>query len=112
MGMRGPNREDLLRKDVDLDTGLREHSFRDQIIVSRLRLGTAALHRGPEGLIISPVPARGSSEGGLWRGADTVWGIGRGRRSVPPRAELGTVARLWDGWKQGTAHVGHEYRPN
>lgn len=32
--MRGPNREDLLRKDVDLDTGLRGHSFRDQIIVS------------------------------------------------------------------------------
>lgn len=34
VGMRGPNREDLLRKDVDLDTGLRGHSFRDQIIVS------------------------------------------------------------------------------
>lgn len=41
-----------------------------------------------------------------------VWGTGRGRSVVPPRAELGTVARLWDGWKRGTAHVSHEYRPN
>lgn len=34
MGRGVPNREDLLRKDVDLDTELRGHSFRDQIVVS------------------------------------------------------------------------------
>lgn len=48
MGVRGPSREDLLRKDVDLDTGLR--GLTGQTIVSSGQAGleTAALHMRPE----------------------------------------------------------------
>lgn len=87
MGVRGPSREDLLRKDVDLDTGLR--GLTGQTIVSSGQAGleTAALHMRPE-----PPPHVIRQLGGrAVEQTDQVWDTGR-RKDVPPRAELGTVA--------------------
>lgn len=58
----------------------------------------------PEGPIIRQLGGRAVEQ------TDQVWDTGRGRKDIPPRAELGTSARPQDGSKQVTAQVGHEYR--
>lgn len=105
MGVRGPSREDLLRKDVDLDTGLR--GLTGQTIVSSGQAGleTAALHMRPE-----PPPPCNQAAQREGCGAD---GSGLGHREKegrPSQGRAGDRGRLQDGCKQATAQVGHEYR--